>query len=115
MDVFSAVTTAYTSVKKIVEASRTLQNAEMKQMIADLAMQLADACLQMAELKHEMLRLQGENDALKTAKVSNRPNIVKACYQFEGDEGLYCPVCYDTKGKKDPHLQFCIFPHVQCV
>jgi hypothetical protein len=29
-----------------------------------------------------------------------KPKVQWGCYVFEGDENLYCPACFDTKGKK---------------
>lgn len=35
-------------------------------------------------------------------KHENRPTLKWGCYKFEGLEGLYCPACYESKGKKIP-------------
>lgn len=100
MAAIAKITTAAGSAKKLLDASKTLANADLKQMIAELAMQLADASLEMAELKHEVLRLQQENSEMKTKRETAKPRVVNGCYVFDGDENLYCPACYDTKGKK---------------
>ena len=96
---FTIITTSMGNAKKLLEASRTLANAELKQMIAELAIQLADASLHVAELKHEVIRLQEKNTTLKAKKEGPLPKMVRGSYQFEGKEGLYCPKCYETSGK----------------
>ncbi len=95
-----AVKTAYDTSKKVFEASKTLANAELKLLIAELAQQLAEANLQMAELKTSMVHLQEENAALRGKKEEGKPTMKWGCYQFEGEEGLFCPKCWETKGKK---------------
>lgn len=88
------------SARTLLDASKTLANAELKQMIAELAMKLADASLEMAELKHEVIQLRDENAALKAKKEVGKPTMKWGCYQFEGEEGLFCPKCWERDGKK---------------
>jgi cell division protein FtsB len=102
---------ATASVTKLREITKKMQQAELKLTIADLANQLADAQHKVAELKDEILKLQDENKALKAKAVSEKPKVKWGCYQFEGDERLYCPGCYDTKGKK--HLTTRINSHLR--
>ena len=99
---FTTLTAAVGSARKVFEASRTLANAELKQMIADLSSQMADLSLHMADLKHEIIRLQEENATLKGKAEGAKPTLKWGCYVFEGDETLYCPRCYETQGKKHP-------------
>lgn len=96
---FSTISSAASNAKKVLEASKTLANAELKQLIAELAMQLADAKLQLAELRHELIRLQEANTNL-TAKVEKpKPTMQWGCYKFDGHPGLYCPKCFEQEGK----------------
>ncbi|MEX2119724.1 MAG: hypothetical protein WD847_09025 [Pirellulales bacterium] len=99
---FTLLASAAVNAKKLFEASKALSNAEMKQMIADLAMQMAEVSLEMATLKHEIVRLQVENAALKDKATNEKPKLKWGCYQFEGDETLYCPKCWETQHRKHP-------------
>ena len=81
----------------------TIEQAEFRALLADLASELADVKLQGAELKERLLRLQEENRLLKQTKppVDEKPSGTKwGCYQFGGDEGLYCTACWDSKRRK---------------
>ena len=35
-------------------------------------------------------------------QVIKKPTLLWGCYKFEGETGLYCPACYENKGKKMP-------------
>jgi hypothetical protein len=91
---------AVATIGKLREITKSMEQAELKATIADLANQLADAELQLAGLKNEMLALQTENQALKSKENAEKPKVQWGCYKFTGVDGLYCPACYDTKGKK---------------
>ena len=47
-----------------------------------------------------MLALQAENQAIKSKENEEKPTVQWGCYKFTGDDRLYCPACYDTKGKR---------------
>ena len=96
----TAVGTAATTAKKVYDIASKLQNAELNNTIGDLMLGLADAKKQLADLKEEVLRLETENKSLKTKSEGVKPTIQWGCYKFEGQQGLFCPACYDTKGKK---------------
>ena len=99
--IFATITSAVASGKALVEASKSLANAELKSMIATLANKLADLELEMAEAKTELSRLERENKDLKArVDAPGKPTIKWGCYQFEGEQGLFCPKCYEEKGKK---------------
>jgi hypothetical protein len=44
------------------------------------------------------------NDKVESIKnkSEDKPTLKWGCYKFEGLEGLYCPACYESKGKKIP-------------
>lgn len=39
-------------------------------------------------------------------KDSIKPTLKWGCYKFEGEDGLFCPVCYETKELKIPCSRF---------
>ena len=84
-------------------------NAVLKERVALAEQKFKDIEAENRSLKGEVESLTTENSALKTELKESRtlataaevkPVVVKGCYRFEGDANLYCPACYDTKGKK---------------
>ena len=102
MDVVTSASTALSLVKRLREISKNIEEAEFKNLLADLSMELADLKLEAAALKEEIAALREENSALNSRKESSeRPSGTKwGCYQFENDDGLYCTACWDTKQQK---------------
>ena len=58
------------------------------------------------ELTERVAALTAENASLRqqveehAQQKAAKPKVKWGCYVFEGDEKLYCPACWDTKGKK---------------
>lgn len=103
MDVVSSVNNAIALVSKLRDIAKKFNQAEMRNLLADLSNELADTKLAMAELKEQVAGLLEENSILKKTQLEEREKPVEfkfGCYKFEGDEGLYCSACYDTKGQK---------------
>lgn len=98
--VLTAINTSVTLLTKLRDLTKTLDQVDIKTTIAELANELADAKLKVAELSTEIAALKVENAALKAKSEGGKPKIKWGCYKFEGEEGLFCPACYDTKGKK---------------
>jgi hypothetical protein len=44
------------------------------------------------------------NNGVKNIEINSKdkPTLKWGCYKFDGMEGLYCPACYESKGKKIP-------------
>jgi len=103
MDVVSSVNGAIALVSKLRDIAKKIDQAEMRNLLADLSNELADAKMAVAELKEQVVTLSEENRLLKEIQLGEREKPVRVkwgCYQFEGDEGLFCTACYDTKGQK---------------
>ena len=103
MDPISAVNNAITLVNRLRTISKNVAEAEFKNVLADLLRELADAKVQIAGLKEKLAAQSDEIRSLKAARpeAKEKPRGVKwGCYQFEGDEGLYCTACYDSRGAK---------------
>lgn len=103
MDIIAAISTSITLTKRLREISKSIEDAEFKNLLADLSSELADLKLEAAALKEQVVTLQEENRLLKqtTPPADEKPSGRKwGCYQFEGDDGLYCPACWDSKRKK---------------
>jgi hypothetical protein len=103
MDIITTISTSITLAKRLREISKNIEDAEFKNLLADLSSELADLKLEAASLKERLAALQEENALLRqTAQpVDEKPTGRKwGCYQFAGDDGLYCPACWDSKRKK---------------
>ncbi|HKI44082.1 MAG TPA: hypothetical protein VKA08_02000 [Balneolales bacterium] len=102
MELISSLNGAIKIVKRLREISKNIEEAEFNNLLADLSNELADSKIHIAELKHQILQLEQENEHLRVKwKAQNEKKTMKwGCYQFEGDDGLYCTACYDTKGDK---------------
>ena len=102
MDVVATINHSISLVGRLREISKNLSEAEFKNLLADLSSELADAKFQIAELKTQLAALNDEIRSLKSAAPENKqtPSIKWGCYQFEGEEGLFCTACFDSKGKK---------------
>jgi hypothetical protein len=103
VDIISTISTSIELAKRLREISKNTENAEFKSLLADLYSELADLKLAGAALKERIAALQEENAQLRQAAKppDERPIGRKwGCYQFEGDDGLYCPGCWDSRRQK---------------
>jgi hypothetical protein len=103
MDIISSIGTAITLVQRLREISKNINEAEFKNVLADLSCELADLKLEAAALKEQMAHLREENRVLKstTPPADDKPIDVKyGCYRFKDDERLYCTACWDSKRRK---------------
>ena len=102
MDVLASINHSITLVTRLREISKNLSEAEFKNLLADLSNELADAKIQIADLKYQLAAQADEMRTLKMAQpaAKEKPTIKWGCYQFEGQEGLFCTACYDSKGQK---------------
>ena len=103
MDIVATINHSISLVGRLREISKNLSEAEFKNLLADLSLELADAKIQIAELKGELAAKTQEIQSFKASDptTKQRPSGIKwGCYRFEGEEGLFCTACYDSKGKK---------------
>lgn len=102
MEALAAIDHSISLVRRLREISKNISEAEFKNLLADLSNELADAKLQIAALKEQLAAQAEEIRALRRAApdAKLKPSVKWGCYQFEGDDGLYCTACYDTKGVK---------------
>jgi hypothetical protein len=102
-DIIYGINNAITLVGRLREVSKNIAEIQFKNLLADLSGELADAKLQIADLKERLAIQAQEIQALKRADPNARqkPSGTKwGCYRFDGDDGLYCTGCYDSKGLK---------------
>jgi hypothetical protein len=102
LDVLAGIDTAITLTRRLREISKNISEVEFKNLLADLSNELADAKLKIADLKEQLAAQAIEIQNMKNAapESKEKPSVKWGCYQFQGDNNLYCTACYDTKGKK---------------
>src|SRR5689334_11454273 len=102
-DTLKTFGTALGSIKTIADIAATISNAKLRQemngKIAELQGTLIAARQQMLEMQERYEVVLKENKQLKEAAVvpKVKPRMKWGCYQFDGEEGLFCTACYDTK------------------
>lgn len=102
-DVVSAIQTAIEIVSRLRSLSKKIEDAEIKMLLADLSNELADAKLEVANLKTSLA--QESERALKLSillseKSSAKPKLKDGAYEFDGEEGLFCTACFDSKNQR---------------
>lgn len=81
-DIISTVSTAITLATRLREISKNLENAEFKNLLADLSLELADAKLKIADLVAENAGLKEKIHSLTSAtgercpKCNNRTFVI---------------------------------------
>ncbi len=102
MDFVASLSHTVSLVKRLREISKNIEEAEFKNLLADLANELADLKLEAITLKETIAALREENATLKAQQEpQEKPIGTKwGCYQFEGEDGLFCTGCWDSKGMK---------------
>lgn len=78
------------------------ERAALDARITELGAKLDAARREADQLQERIASLESENRTLKQAAAgSDEPVEVKnGCYRFDGDDALYCPLCWDNKRHK---------------
>jgi hypothetical protein len=100
MDIISTLSTAISHAQRLREISKNIENAEFKNLLADLLGELADMKLEIVGFKDKIAQLEAENALLQKTVVPEDEKPAGrqwGCYKFEGDNTLYCPGCWDSK------------------
>jgi len=72
-DIISSLSSAITLSTRLREISKNIENAEFKNLLADLSLELADAKLKISELVNENTELKEGLQSLKTASGERCP------------------------------------------
>jgi hypothetical protein len=94
------------AMKSLADIASTVKNTEVRQelnsKIADLQGMLISARQAMLDLQDKYELVLRENKQLKEATApKQKPSGRKwGCYEFEGEDGLFCTACYDLNGRK---------------
>ena len=105
LNILTALSTAATGIKTLTEIPGNISNDKVRHELKTKIVELIDALLtarnQMLDLQQKYLEVLEENRQLKQVVAPREKFTLRyGCYQFEGDDGLYCTACYDSKRKK---------------
>jgi len=81
-DLVSSVTTAITIASRLREIGKNIENAEFKNLIADLSLKLADAKLKIADLVSENAEMKEQIHALTSASGERCPKCSNRTFEI---------------------------------
>ena len=93
---------AFDIAKKIQQCAVDAKLAELQSYVADLTLELSETMTKTAALTKENRDLKDENSKLREKRESVPPKMKWGCYQWNGDERLYCIKCYEEHVRKSP-------------
>jgi len=102
-DVVNAIQNAIEIIGRMRQISKNIENAEFKNLLADLSNEIADAKLEVVGLKEEVVKLREallKKEALLAQREEAKPTLQGDCYVFAGETGLFCTACFDDRKKK---------------
>ena len=102
LEAIPAIDNALSLVKRLREVGKKIEEAEFRNVLANLYIELSDAKTEIATLRLQVQELREEKAVLEArlSDAGEKPKLKWGCYQFGDDPNLYCPACYDTQGKK---------------
>ena len=103
MDPVASIQAAISTVGKLRDLAKKIEEAEFRMLLADLSNELADAKVEVAELKARLAKALEEKTLLENqlnTRQGSTPRLQEGAYAFEGDEGLFCTACFDANDKK---------------
>lgn len=101
-DIFSTLSAVVSTAQKLREVSNKIEDAETRNLIADLNLELADLKMQAAELQEEKAELQAQLRKMQEAedlsgKIETRDGLYYLTERLPGkSEGPYCPSCFES-------------------
>lgn len=98
-EAIAAVSSAIGIAKRLKEISKNIENAEFKNLLADLSLELADVKLKLADFMEENVQLRTELAELKNQEAEGPPEMKNGVYYKHNGDGPFCTACYDKDGK----------------
>jgi regulator of replication initiation timing len=100
--VITSINNAITLAQRLREISQNIEDAEFKNVLADLSLEMADTKLALAQVTEENAELKSELIKLKHSRGESPSDLTfkKFAYYSESDDGPFCSGCYDTKKQK---------------
>ena len=100
--VITSINNAITLAQRLREISKNIEDAEFKNVLADLSLEMADTKLALAQVTEENAELKSELIKLKHSRGESSSDLIfkTFAYYTESDDGPFCSGCYDTKKQK---------------
>lgn len=99
MDVISSINNAISLAQRLREISKNIEDAEFKNVLADLSHEIADTKLALAVMTEENANLKNELTTLRNSKgQSSNMKFEEFAYFESNGDGPFCPGCYDSSG-----------------
>jgi regulator of replication initiation timing len=100
--VITSINNGITLVQRLREISKNIEDAEFKNVLADLSLEMSDTKLALAQVTEENAKLKSELTKLKHSQGDSQTNLVfkEFAYYTDSDDGPFCSGCYDTKKQR---------------
>jgi len=100
--VITSINNAITLAQRLREISKNIEDAEFKNVLADLSLEIADTKLSLAQVTEENAQLKSELTKLKHSRGETESELIYKdfAYYSESEDGPFCSGCYDTKKQK---------------
>lgn len=101
-DVLGSIGQAISLAKRLREISKNIEDAEFKNILADLNLELADTKLALAEVIEQNSQMKIEMNELKNSQGGNlnQLDFRGFAYYSSNDDGPFCSACYETKNQQ---------------
>lgn len=107
-DLLTGFNATLVSLKALTQVATSVATVELRieltSKIADLQSDILAARQQMLEMQQRYEELLKENQRLTdhaARHLAKKPPLQWGCYKFDGEEGLFCSGCYDSKGERN--------------
>ncbi|EGQ8102542.1 TPA: hypothetical protein ACN33E_002860 [Vibrio parahaemolyticus] len=101
-DVLGSIGQAIGLAKRLREISKNIEDAEFKNLLADLNLELADTKLALADVMEQNFQLKAEVNELKNSQGSNLNKLVFKgfAYYTQDEDGPFCSACYEVRNQQ---------------
>lgn len=119
-DVFSSIGQAISLAKRLREISKNIEDAEFKNLLADLNLELADTKLALADVMEQNYQLKTKINELKNSQGNNLNKLVfkEFAYYTQDNDGPFCSACYEVRNQQvrlsKVTGEFTVFGHHKC-
>ncbi|MGF1850533.1 hypothetical protein L4C44_01410 [Vibrio satsumensis] len=119
-DVLGSIGQAIGLAKRLREISKNIEDAEFKNLLADLNLELADTKLALADVMEQNYQLKSEVNELKNSQGNNLNQLIfkEFAYYTQDEDGPFCSACYEVKNQQIRLAKvtgsFATFGHHKC-
>jgi len=103
MEIISTIGNSISLFSRLKDISKNINEAEFKNLLADISNSLADAKLEAVNIKEELVKEKARNQLLeleiKKLKSSENSMLLVGDIYVKDGEGQYCTTCWDSNEK----------------